>query len=110
MVITKLVAYILRIRRLRLQHNYAMNNIYAMDETPVWCDMVSTSTVDKTGSKHVHLKTTGHKKSCVLVCAMAKGNREKMKPFIVFKGAKREVEKLNKEFSGKCIVASSSNG
>ena len=57
MVIAKLVANILRIRRLRLEHNYAMNNIYAMDETPVWCDMVSTCMVDKTGSKHVTLKT-----------------------------------------------------
>jgi len=30
MVISKLVAYVLRIRRLRLQHNYSMNNIYCM--------------------------------------------------------------------------------
>ena len=110
MVIAKLVAYVLRIRRLRLQHNYALNNIYAMDETPVWCDMVSTSTVDKTGSKNVHLKSTGHEKSRVTVCLTAKASGEKMKPFIVFKGAKREVEALNKEFSGKCVVASSPNG
>ena len=110
MVIAKLVAYILRIRRLRLEHNYATNNIYAMDETPVWCDMVSTCTVDKTGSKHVHLKTTGHEKSRVSVCITAKANGEKMKQFVVFKGAQREIEKLNKEFSGKCIVASSPNG
>ena len=63
MVIAKLVAYVLRIRRLRLQHNYTMNNIYAMDETPIWCDMISTSTVEKTGSKSVHLKSMDMKKA-----------------------------------------------
>lgn len=110
MVISKLVAYVLRIRRLRLQHNYSMNNIYAMDETPVWLDMVSSTTIESTGSKTVTLKSTGHEKSRVSVCLTAKANGEKLKPFIVFKGAKREVEKLNKEFSGKCVVASSVNG
>ena len=34
----------------------------------------------------------------------------KLKPFIVFKGAKGEMSKLNEEFRGKCIVASSENG
>lgn len=110
MVISKLVAYVLRIRRLRLQHNYTFENIYAMDETPVWSDMVSSSTVDKTGSKTVTLKSTGHEKSRVSVCLTAQGSGKKMKPFIVFKEAKRDVEKLNKEFHGKCVVASSSNG
>ena len=84
MVIAKLVAYVLRIRRLRLQHNYALNNIYAMDETPVWCDMVSTSTVDKTGSKNVHLKSKGHEKSCVTVCLTAKASGGKNEAFYRF--------------------------
>ena len=54
MLFGKLVAYILRVRRLRVQHNYPLQNIFAMDETPIWSDMVSTSTVDKVGSKSVH--------------------------------------------------------
>lgn len=110
MVISKLVAYVLRIRRLRLQNNYSMNNIYAMDKTPVWLDMVSSTTIESTGSKTVTLKSTGHEKNWVSVCLTAKANSEKLKPFIVFKGAKRKVEKLNKEFSGKCVFASSVNG
>ena len=32
-----------------------------------------------------------------------------MKPMIVFKGAVRETKKLNDEFKGKCIIASSVN-
>ena len=81
-----------------------------MDETPIRCDMISTSTVDKTGSKSVHLKSTGHEKSSVSVCLTTKVNGEKLKPFIVFKVATREVEKLNKKFSGMCVVAKFSNG
>lgn len=34
-----------------------------MDETPVWTEMVSETTVDMTGAKTVLLKTTGHEKS-----------------------------------------------
>ena len=33
-----------------------------MDETVVWADMLSETTVDRVGSKTVNLKTTGHQK------------------------------------------------
>ena len=44
------------------------------------------------------------------VCLIAKAGGTKAKPFIVFKGAKRDVDVLNKEFIGKCYVALSHNG
>ena len=50
MVISELVTYVLRIRRLHLQHNYTMD-IYAMDETLVSTDMDSSSTVEKVDHK-----------------------------------------------------------
>ena len=53
MTASKLVSYILTVRRLRLQHNYLIDNIYAMGKTLVWSNMVSSSTVDKIGSKTV---------------------------------------------------------
>ena len=39
-----------------------------MDETPIWQDMVGTTTFTKQGSKDVVLKSTGHKKASVSVC------------------------------------------
>ena len=33
-----------------------------MDETSIWNDMVSNTTIDKQGVKSVCLKTTGHEK------------------------------------------------
>ena len=43
-----------------------------MNETPIWADMVSDTTVDVIGKKIVTVKTTGHEKSPVSVCLAAK--------------------------------------
>ena len=81
-----------------------------MDETPVWKNMVSSTTVDKTGSKDVPLKTTGHEKVRVSVCLAAKGDGMKLKPFVVFAGAKRKSKALHEEYKPQSSVASSING
>ena len=81
-----------------------------MDETPVWCDMLSETTADKTGKKSITLKLTGHKKARVLVCLAAKADGTKTKPMLVFKGAKREVAALKQEFQHRAVAASSANG
>lgn len=81
-----------------------------MDETPVWSDMVSSTTVDVSGVKTVTIKTTGHEKCRVSVCLSAKANGTKLRPMTVFKGAKRELEALNKEFKNRCVISSSVNG
>lgn len=107
-LIDKLVSFVLQVRRLSLKYNYQAADIIAMDETPVWADMVSETTVDVTGTKTVTVKTSGHEKSRVSVCLTAKADGTKLKPMIVFKGAKREVDSLNKEFKN-CIIASSAN-
>ena len=109
-LVAKLVSYVLRVRRLRMEHSLELGNIIAMDETPVWADMVSNTTLEKTGTKTVTMKSTGHEKCRVSVCLSARADGSKMKPFIVVKGAKREVNEMAKEFKSKCIIASSSNG
>ena len=43
-----------------------------MDGTPVWEDMVATTTVTKKGSKDVAVQPTGHEKARVTVCLTAK--------------------------------------
>ena len=81
-----------------------------MDEMPVWVDMVGTTTVNATGARDVILKSTGHENVRVSVCFKAKAAKAdgtKLKPFIVFAGAKREANNLNDEFENKCAVTSS---
>ena len=109
-LINRLVSYVIHARRMQMRCNFKASQIYAMDETPVWQDMVGTTTVSKVGRQDVVLKSTGHEKARVSVCLTARTDGTKFKPFIVFKGAKREVATLNQEFRGKCILASSENG
>ena len=56
------------------------------------------------------LKSSGNKKVRVSVCLTAKADGMKMKPFLVFHGARREAAALNENFKHCCVVASSSNG
>ena len=100
----------MHVRRLQKQFSFHDTDIIAMDETPVWSDMVSNTTVEKTGSQEVNMKSTGHDKVRVSVCLAGKADGTRLKPLIVFKGAKRECKSLQEEFRGKCSVASSANG
>ena len=107
---TKLVKYVMHVRRLSMRTNFSPDCIIAMDETAVWSDMVGNVTVDTTGTKDVLLKSTGNEKVKVSVCLNAKANGTKLKPFIVFQGANPEATALNEEFKSRCVAASSSNG
>ena len=109
-LINRIVSYLIQARRLQQKFKFAPCNIYAMDETPVWEDMVATTTGEKVGAKEVLMLSTGHEKARVTVCLCAKANGSKLKPFIVFKGAKREAVRLNNKFRGRCVVASSPDG
>ena len=94
-LIDGLVAFVLHVRRVSMKHPYDAADIIVMDETPVWSDMLSETTMDATGKKTVSVKTTGHEKSRVSVCLAAKADDTKLPPFIVFKGAKRETAALD---------------
>ena len=58
-----IVAYVMHVRRLQKQFSFDGTDIIAMDETAVWNDMVSNNNVEKTVSKEVNMKSTGHEKS-----------------------------------------------
>ena len=89
-----------------------MANIIAMDETPIWLDMQSATTVNEAGAWSVAVRSSGHEKDRVTVCLAVKANGHKSKPFIVFKGGKRDVKRMNKDrqLSGKCVICTSANG
>ena len=93
-----------------MKFEYKLSDIVAMDETPVWSDMVSETTVDVRGANTVTMATTGYEKSRVSVCLSAKTDGTKLPPMILFKGAKRESDALNKELKNRCVIASSVSG
>ena len=102
----KLVGYIMHVQRLKKQFGFKDNSIIAMDETSVWNDMVSSTTVEQAGAKDVPLKTIGYKKVQVLVCLTANWVGTELKPFIVFVGAKQESKSLHKEFKPHSAASS----
>ena len=81
-----------------------------MNETHVWSDMVSDTTVDKTGARTVTMKSTSHGKCRVSACLTTKADGSKLKPFIVFKNPKRETKTVNNEFKTQSVIVTSSNG
>ena len=110
--IDKVITYILYVRRLREQNNYDLGSIIAMDETPVYHDMLANTTVTQKGAKSVVMKTTGHDKNSITVVLPAKADGEKCKPYVVFPGAKREVQNLKKDpdLRNLCFIESTPNG
>ena len=111
-IIHKVISYILYVRQLKQRNNYDLDCIIAIDETAVWHEMISNATVTDKGAKSVVLKTTGHEKSKVTVTLAAKGNGDKLKPYIVFPGHKPEVQNLIKDpaIKNRCHVESTING
>ena len=108
-LIYKLILYILHACRLSIKYKYPPSSIIAMDETTTLNDIVSNTTIHKQGTKSVCLKTTGHEKCMVSVCLAAKADGTKLKPFAVFRAAKRESKLLDEEFESHCVTKSSGN-
>ena len=83
-----------------------------MDEKPIWLDMPSATTVNEAGASSVTIRSTEHEKDRATVCLEGKANEHKLKPFIVFKGGKRDVNRMNEErqLSAKCVIRTSANG
>lgn len=90
-MVAKLVSYVIQVRRLQEKHKYRPSDTIAMDESPLWCDMISETTVDTTGKKTITLKLTGHEKARVSVGLAAKADGTKLKPMVVFKGGSEKL-------------------
>ena len=105
-MVDRIVVYVIYVDRFQKQFNFQDANIIAMNETPVWNNMVSNITTEKTSSKDVSMKSTSHDKVRVSVCLTGKADGIRLKPLIVFKGAKRESKALHVEFHRQGSVAS----
>jgi hypothetical protein len=78
--------FIIYVRGMRIQNNYPLHNIIAMDETAVWLDAPGDTTVHYRGERTVKVKTTSHEKNRVTVLLSAKANGDKVRPWVIFKG------------------------
>lgn len=69
--------------------NLATDQIYNMDETPGFFDMISPTTITFKGEKNVEALTTGHEHSRFTVVLCIRMDGKIIKTLIIFKGLKR---------------------
>ena len=99
-LIDKIVSYVIQVRGVSQKFLYQFFDTIAMNETAVWPDMVTETTIEKTGRKKIALKSTGHERVRVSVCLATLANLKKWKPFIVFAATKRVT--MRSEVFAKC--------
>ena len=74
-LIPKVSSFVLRVRKLRQEHQYPLSVVGNMDETPLWLEMPGDDTVALVGEHSVSVRATGHDKGrfTVILAAMADG-------------------------------------
>lgn len=103
----RLVAFQRYVIKLRQEHNYLLGQIGNADQTPVYFDMPSRTTVTAKGAKDVRLLTTGneHTRFTVMLCCTADG--WKLPPYIVFR---RKTIPKGEVFPAKVIIRANEKG
>ena len=97
-----IVTYVMCVRRIQKHFIFHEADIIVMDETCVWNDTVSNSTVEKTCSKDVSMKRTGYDKVRVSLCLTGKADGTRLKLFMIFKTNKRENKALHDNLHRQC--------
>ena len=72
----------------QLTQNLNEAHIFNMDETPVYIDMVSSTTMDFIGSKNMDGMMTGYEKSRFTVAITISATGNMLKTYVIFKGLK----------------------
>ena len=90
----KMTAFLRSVREARLQCHYPKELIGNMDETPMYFDMASNTSVDRRGEKTISIRTTGAEKRHLTVVLSATADGQMLPPMIIFKG-KRMLKNIN---------------
>ena len=73
-----------------IRRTYNINESYEyiinIDETPIWFEMSSNTTIEKIGNKSVTIKTFGSERTRLSLLLAINANGGKLKPLIVFRG------------------------
>lgn len=91
----------------RKENKYILSQIGNADQTPVYFDMPSSTTVDKKGAKSVSVKTSGGEKQRCTVMLAATADGRRLPPYIIFK---RKTLPKNVIFPRTVIVRANEKG
>ena len=67
-------------------HGLDLRNFVNMDQTAVWFEMKSSTTVDLTGARTVSIRDSGSNTKRCTVCLAVAADGTKLPPFVIFKG------------------------
>lgn len=102
----KLVKFQQHVIKLRQEKNYMFGQIGNADETPVYFDMPSASTIAAKGSKSVPIRSCGYEKSRVTVMLCITADGRKLPPYVILK--RKTIPK--EDFPKNVIVRAQENG
>lgn len=97
--LTEFQRYVINLRK---KHSHLLGQIGNADQTPVFFDMPSNTTVADKGAKSVVVKTTGNEKArlTVMLCVLADGR--KLPPFVILRRKTLPKEKLPQGIVYRC--------
>ena len=84
--ISKVVAFIMKTRKMIHSEHFSPSLIGNMDETPLWLDIPGDTTVSRVGERTVSIRSTGYDKARFTVVLAAMADGRKIKPYVVLKG------------------------
>jgi hypothetical protein len=79
---------------MRMQYKYPLKYIGNMDETPMWFDLPSNTTIHNKGEKTVSIRTTGHERTSFTVILGCMADGTKLPAVCIFKLKKIPKEKF----------------
>lgn len=102
--LTSFQQYTMKLRRERC---YGLGQIGNANETPVFIDMLRTSTVNEAGVQEIKIRTTGYKKQRVMFMLCITAASRKLPPNVILK---RKNMPKNEVFLGDVIVRPQEKG
>ena len=90
----KLLQFQRHVIALRKEHSYMLSQIGNADETPVYFDMPSNTTIDDKGAKSVIIKGTGNEKARMTVMLGVLADGHKLPPYVILRRKTLPKEKL----------------
>ena len=87
--ISKVVAFIMKTRKMIHGEHFSPSLIGNMDETSLWLDIPGDTIVSQVGEQTVSVRSTGHDKARFTVVLAAMADGRKIKPYVVFKGVQQ---------------------
>lgn len=90
----KLIKFQRYVISLRKKYSYLLGQMGNADQTPVYFDMPSNTTVNKKGAKSVLIKSTGNEKARITVMLSVLADGRKLPPYVVLRRKTMPKEKL----------------